>query len=127
RERLPGVLLQRGLRVPRIDVRRPAIQEDMDDMLRLGREVGRSRRQRIDAGGDCLGRTNKVPKCQRPKAHSATLQQLAPGEAKVIELELVRHYGFCGRSPAIGRGLSVNPRTRTRCSSTKLGPTLASA
>ena len=42
-QRLAGVLRQRGLGVERVDVRRAAVEEEMDDPLRLAREVRRLR------------------------------------------------------------------------------------
>ena len=57
RQGLPGVLRQHGLGIERVDVRRPAIEEEVDDPLGLGREVRRVRRQRRSGLG--LG--------QRPK------------------------------------------------------------
>ncbi len=46
RIRLTVVLLQSRLVVETVDMRRRAIQEQVDDVLRLRREVGRLRRQR---------------------------------------------------------------------------------
>ena len=39
RQRLAGVLLQGGLGIERVDVRRPAVQEEVDDALGLAGEV----------------------------------------------------------------------------------------
>ena len=50
RQRLAGVLRQRRLGVERIDLRRPAVDEDVDDVLRLRREVRLLRRERVDRG-----------------------------------------------------------------------------
>jgi hypothetical protein len=47
RQRLAAPLLQFGLGVEKIDLARAALHEHEDDVLRLGREVGFARRQRI--------------------------------------------------------------------------------
>ena len=48
-QRLAVELLERRLRVERVDLARPADHEQEDDRLRLRREVRRLRRERIDA------------------------------------------------------------------------------
>ena len=46
---LPAYFVERRLRVEGIDLRRPAVGEDVDDALRLGREVRLLGRERIEA------------------------------------------------------------------------------
>ncbi len=52
---LPLVVLQGGLGVERIDVRRPAVHEQEDQALGPRREVRRVRRQRVERDGRLLG------------------------------------------------------------------------
>ena len=59
RQRLAGVLRERRLGVERVDVRRAAVHEQVDDALRLGGKRRLLRRERIDAaiGAACSSRS----------------------------------------------------------------------
>ena len=84
---LAGVLGEQRLGVERVDVRRPAVHEQVDDVLGLGREVRRVRQQRIAAGrGGCLCCAEQVAEGQCAEAHAAALKQLAAGEGQMFEV-----------------------------------------
>ena len=54
RRPLPVVADESGLGIERIDLRRPAVHEDVDDPLRLGRKVRQPRRERAGCAGGRL-------------------------------------------------------------------------
>ncbi len=84
RQRLAGILRQRRLGIERIDVRRPAVHEQVDDALGLGRKVRRARRQRVGVdhvlGGEQAFAAEELSQAERGEAHAAAAQQLAAGE-----------------------------------------------
>ena len=92
RQRLPLVLGKRGLRVERVDVRRPAVHEQVDDALGLRRELGQPRRQRVDLPGrrgrfrsKQSGLLQQRRQRQAAHAHATAAEQIAPGKRMVIE------------------------------------------
>ena len=79
RQRLAGVLRQRRLGVERVDVRRPAVQEEVDDALRLAGKV-----RLLAAPADWPAAAASVAvvassarQAERAQAHAGALQQLA--------------------------------------------------
>ena len=119
----PAYFVERRLGVERIDVRRPAVHEQVDDALGLGREMRRAaatadrwpRRMRV------CGADDEIAQRERAEAHAAALQQFAAGEGQVFELELVGHVvsfysSVCHCSqPTLGRrdntALLASPRS----------------
>ena len=61
RQRLAVVLVEQRLGVERVDVRRPAVHEQVDDPLGLAGEVRRLRGQRVDVGRGRPGRGPSEP------------------------------------------------------------------
>ena len=68
----PAYFVEHRLGIERIDVRRPAVHEQVDDVLGLGREMRRRwRAERVPADGGLLRRNEQVAERQRAKAHAA--------------------------------------------------------
>ena len=89
------VFFQRRLRVKRIDVRRPAVEENVDDPFGPRGKQRRFRRQRIDDlpcprfGWQQTGLRHQRREPQRAHAHAAFAQEVAPGQERVFETWLV--------------------------------------
>ena len=85
---LAGVFFERGFGVERIDVRRAAVHEQMNDSFGLRGERGALGQAGVGrAGGALVCADDQIPQCHRAKAHAAALQQLAAGEGQVFDLQ----------------------------------------
>ena len=85
RKQLTGVFLQRRLWVERIHMRRPAVEENVNHPLGLGREMrplGQERRRRCRAGGVGQHRAKR----QTAHADAAAGEKLAPRKKMVAQL-----------------------------------------
>ncbi len=88
---LPGILRQRRLGIERVDVRRSAVHEQMNDVLGLGRKMRRFRQQRIPAANRGIGRVvQQLPQGQsRPvPSHTAAAIRVAsaPGVPSAVHV-----------------------------------------
>jgi hypothetical protein len=85
---MAGILRQGGLRVERVDVRRPAVQEEVDDTLGLAPEMRRLGGQRIavrpGAGGPAQGSFvgEQAGEAQRAQAQGRAPQEFPAVQAK---------------------------------------------
>ena len=81
RIRFAIVLCQHGLVVKAVDVGRAAVEKQVDDVLRLGREVWRLHGQQVGARcGGCGGR-QQPRQAHHAQPRAASAQQLPPGNA----------------------------------------------
>ena len=116
RQRLAGVLRQERLGVERVDLGRAAVGEQVDDPLRLGREVRLARGERVGRIDGPLRRGGQEPGVAqswvRPSRPMPTPHRVSISR---------RDCSAVSRSSCIP---SVNPRTRTRCSQQHLGELL---
>ena len=79
-QQLAGIFVEHRFGIERVDVRRAAVHEDVDDALGFGGEVGRVRAERIGRGGGrFLGAHDQVAECERAEAHAAAVEQFAAG------------------------------------------------
>ena len=90
RQLLAGILLQRGFRIERVDVRRPAVGEDVDDALGFAGEL-RAAWARAGLIGalaaadvDETGLREDARQRERAHAHAALVQELAAAELIVF-------------------------------------------
>src|SRR5262249_33948839 len=93
RQRLPRILRKRRLRVERIDLARPAVSEEVDDALRLRREVRLLRRKGIDRSGPLRvrgaqpGVAEQLREAEKAHADAGTSQQLAARQHRRMHAE----------------------------------------
>lgn len=86
---LVGVLRHLRLRIPRVEMRRPALCENVDDMLGLGREMRLARRERVDDGAVGAARealTEHRRHAQAGEAHAETVQETATRLKEILRL-----------------------------------------
>ena len=116
RQRLSVVLRQQGLGVERVDVRRAAVHEQVDDLLGPGGELGRPRGQGIERIGRRRARPRRGERSEpavvgqharqadEAEAHAAAVEDLATGEEGVVGVELRYrgHHGGDSRVSACG-------------------------
>ena len=113
---LPWYFVEHRLGVERVDVRRPAVHEQVDDLLGPGREVGRPRGQRVERIGRRRARPGRgersepavvaehARQAEEAEAHAAAVEDLATGEEGVggAELRYWGHHGGDSRVSACG-------------------------
>ena len=104
RQRLAGILGQRGLGVERIDLARPAIGEDVDDLFGLGRELRLLRARagyprRLGVGGEEAGLAHQLR--QSPSKPMPTPQR----ESISRRDSIVARFGTIG-ALSIGLGIT---------------------
>ena len=98
REVLPGVLLERGLGVERIHVRRPAVEKDVNHMLRPGGKLRLPRQHRIPTPqrtlppqttlpGRPLGILQHPRETEQPHPQARSPQELPPRRTRSSPLE----------------------------------------
>ena len=118
-QRLAVVLVEQRLGVERIDLRRPAVHEQVDDVLRLRREVRRLRRERIERAG--ASHRRRASSASTPAR--ASMPRPVPQRASISRRESRGIVGLRPRRPCS----RINPRTRTRWSSAAVGEVEPSA
>ena len=122
RQRLAVVLVEHRLGVERVDLRRPAVHEQVDDVLRLRREVRLLRRERVERRrrrGERRVVGEHAGEAEHAEAGAAAGEHVAAGKSDSIGIAALRQSTNANSlvissavgevDPAVGRGLS--PRT----------------